>query len=65
MNNNRSVLDLNQVRAERCMKEVDALLSQYGCIMLPQTIITGGRVESMVVILPKPTISSDKGGPNG
>ena len=53
-NNSRNILDLSQLRAEKCLKEIDELLNQHGCIMVPQIMIRGTEIRSMIEVLAKP-----------
>lgn len=40
----------DQVRAEKCLQEINAILQRYDCRMDPQIVITGNQTMSRVII---------------
>lgn len=51
--NLRALIELErQGRSQKCAAEIDAVLKRYNCQLQAQTLISGGQVESRVLILP-------------
>lgn len=42
------------IRAQKCMQEINVLLEQYDCLLIPEFHIVGTQIATAVKIVPKP-----------
>lgn len=42
-----------QMRTEKCLEEIHAVLQNHDCVIIPRIIITGPQIESQYMIIPK------------
>ena len=52
------ITDPGQIAAEKCTKEIAAILDKYNCVLIPEVAILGAEIKSRVVVLPKPKQAS-------
>ncbi len=56
----RSIKTSADIRAEKCLKEIQAVLTTYNCNIIPRIIITGGTIDgSQFVVTPKEYIKNN------
>jgi len=44
----------DQVRSQKCLGEIDAVLESYDCTMMPEFLVSGGKVSQRIKIIAKP-----------
>ena len=44
----------DQIRANKCMQQINDILDQYDCAMIPEFIISGKEILSGIKIVAKP-----------
>ena len=50
----RSIKSAVDLRAEKCLKEVQAVLNANNCVIISRTVITGGMIDgSQYLVMPK------------
>lgn len=63
---NGMVTTLDQVRAEKCLKEIQDVLRRNQCQILPQTLIVGSQiVQSGYVVVANTAVPPDLRGEKG
>lgn len=54
------IITTDQVRAERCLKEIEGTLRAHNCQLVPVTTIAGGQiVRSECRVVPLPNVPGD------
>jgi len=43
----------DKVRTEKCLAEINGILDQYDCIMIPEFLFSGTNLSNRIKILPK------------
>ena len=60
------VVTVDQIRAERCLKEVQDTLRRYSCQILPQLVIVGSQIaQSGYMVVPTSSVPPDLRGEKG
>ena len=59
----------DKVKAQKCAKDIEAILEAYGCQIVPIMIIRAGRTVHTIEVIPKPRspeelIAAAQGGKN-
>ena len=44
----------DKVRTKECMAEINEILEQYDCIMIPEFLFSGTNLQNRIKIMPKP-----------
>ena len=44
----------DKIRTDKCLAEINEILEQYDCIMMPEFLISGINMQSRVKIMVKP-----------
>lgn len=60
------IITTDQLRAERCLKEVQEILRRYNCQIFPQTVIVGNQiVQATYMVVPTSPVPPDLRGEKG
>lgn len=43
----------DQLRAKKCLEEINEILERYDCVMMPEVRIFGPQLQARVAIVPK------------
>ena len=52
----------DQIRARKCMAEIQETLMRYDCVLIPTLTLTPGSVNGNVAIIAKPRAKNGNGG---
>lgn len=50
----KEIVGDDNLREQRCLQEVDQVLSKFDCVILPKMILSHGNVQAIIEITAKP-----------
>jgi len=58
----RKIINIQQLKVEQCQNEIAGILAKHNCAMVPRVILSPGRVDGVIDIVP---VKVNVGGDNG
>jgi len=53
-NNVKFIEGDDKVRTSKCLAEINTILEQYDCVMIPEFLFSGTNLSNRIKIMPKP-----------